>query len=427
VRILLTFIYCIFFAQNLQATSINEAIESLYDNNNQLKMEKFRIKDGKAVVVGAILGMVPDVRGTFGIQSNQALHITGRSTISQDLNPSKVIQISQQFSTGSVLLGPKSAIKNLELQKLTYRSNEQNIILTGVSAYMNVIRSKMILRAAEENEKILSRYTELVKKRFDLGEVTRTDVEQSKSRLYIAQSNRIQAEGGLKAANASYKKIFGIDPYNLSMPNNFDFLPKSFNDFKKRAHCGNLDIKISNLNKILSKYSLANAMDNIMPSVVVSGMIDQNPNPNYYPNIDKITSFSVDLKVPIVPNGGAEYANIARRKYAFNIASYQYEDDKLDLEKNIADYWNNFKTTSSNVKANETAVEYTVLVVNAITKEAEFGGRTILDVLNARLDNFNAQVNLTNALYDQILSYYNLIAIMGQLDKKIFTEKKDCK
>ena len=84
----------------------------------------------------------------------------------------------------------------------------------------------------KENEEILIKYTSLIKRRLDFGEVTKTDLEQSKSRLYSMKSNRIQAEGDFEVSKAFYKKVFGIDPRNLILPQKFPKIPENFDYFK---------------------------------------------------------------------------------------------------------------------------------------------------------------------------------------------------
>ena len=280
-----------------------------------------------------------------------------------------------------------------------------------------------MLRATKENEEILKKYTELIKRRLEFGEVTKTDLEQSKSRYYTMQSNRIQADGNYKVSKALYKKIFGIDPKQLSIPKNYPKIPKTFDELKKLAQEGNLDLQISKLTTVVAKYDITRATNKLLPSVSFSYNRlrgDENLQLNGF---KEQKTYEIGLNVPIFPNGGSEYTNIIQAKYNFNKTYYDYEDYKLDLERQIVATWNDVKTYNANVEASKIALEFTTITLDAVKREAQYGSRTTLDVLNAELDNFNASVNLIQARYSQVLSYYNLLALIGTLNQKIFNNE----
>jgi outer membrane protein TolC len=260
----------------------------------------------------------------------------------------------------------------------------------------------------------------LVRKRFELGEVTRTDLEQAKSRLSAMQSSKIQADGNLVVSKAVYKKVFGVEAKDLTIPDKMPNVPADFDDFKKISKVGNIDIQISEISKKIAKFDIARSVGNLLPSVSASISVVKNDDYYLSQGIKETKAYGVDLSIPIIPRGGSEYTKILQSKYAYNRYSYDYANAELVLEQQILEAWNNLKTNEANLKTAQSTLEFTTLAMNAVKKEAEYGSRTTLDVLNAELENFNASVNLIKVRYTRVLSYYKLIAIIGKLDKSIF-------
>lgn len=408
---------------DLHSTALNEAIDLLYENNNQLRSEKMRIKEARSSLTGIFMSALPDIKYIKSLHQELSLtKLDGIKIKSNNNNQDKtVFSLQEDFSIGNALLDPRRAVKTLDIQKLNYRFNEQNIILQSITVYLDVIKNEEILRVAKENEEILIKYTSLIKRRLDFGEVTKTDLEQSKSRLYSMKSNRIQAEGDFEVSKAFYKKVFGIDPRNLILPQKFPKIPENFDYFKKFTQEQNISLKISKLNQVTAKYDIARAVNNLLPSVSIYASRIRDDDQLIAQNIKEQQVYGIDLKIPLLPRGGSEYARVMQSKYAFNRSYYDYEDYKLELETLIIEAWNNVKTYNASVDSAKSALEFTTLAMNAVKREAEYGSRTTLDVLNSELDNFNANINLIKARYAQVLSYYKLIAIMGQLNKNVFS------
>src|SRR5205814_4752723 len=97
----------------------------------------------------------------------------------------------------------------------TLRNAEQTTLLDAATAYMNVLRDTAILDLQRRNVQVLQEQLKQTRDRFNVGEVTRTDVAQSESRLAAAQSQVLAAEANLKASQATYRRAVGVEPVNL--------------------------------------------------------------------------------------------------------------------------------------------------------------------------------------------------------------------
>ena len=101
------------------------------------------------------------------------------------------------------------------------------MLFNAVTAYMNVVRDAAVLELNLNNEKVLQAQLDATQARFEVGELTRTDVAQAEARLQGAVAARIQAEGVLTGSRAIYRQVVGEDPVDVKMPEDRPKLPSS--------------------------------------------------------------------------------------------------------------------------------------------------------------------------------------------------------
>ena len=421
-RIFLWLFIALLSTKNLRAVNLSEAIQMLYKNNNQLKGERMRVKEANSAFAGAALSILPDIRaGKTLYQDSTYVTLGDISTSSGRVNKERHnFGIQETLSVNNIVLDPVRAVQMIKIQKLSSRITEQNILLQAVGAYLDVIRDNQILKASRDNEAILKQYTGLVRRRFAVGEVTKTDIEQTKARFSAMQSSRIQAEGNLQVSNAVYKRVFGEEVDALEMPTQMPQIPEDFEEFSKMVVKENLEIKTALLNRKISKIDVTRSIGSVLPSVSASYSSLKNDDAYLAQGCKQVKSYMIDLSIPIVPRGGSDFARIFQAKYASSRSGFEYENSKLLLEQQILETWNNVKTIEANLEAAKATVEFTALAMNAVKREAEYGSRTMLDVLNSELEHFNANVGLIRVQYARVMSYYRLLATLGKLDKNVF-------
>jgi outer membrane protein len=424
-KILFAILFFIFLTNQLEALSLNEAINIFYKKNNQLKSEKMKKKEVNASATTNLLSALPDVRYSKTLYQNDVFTRSNGNIIDTgDSKDRKTLSINGTLSLGGTLINPLKGATIIESQKILFRINEQNLLLTAIDTYLSVIRDQEILKTSIDNVDILEKYANLVKRRFDFGEVTKTDVEQSKARLSSAISTKIQSEGKLKVSKANFLKIFGVEPNNLFFPKDLPKIPQSFEEFKKLAKKNNLDLKYSEINKQLSKEDLIISTSAITPYFSYSRTRIENDDALLFQNgIKKQESKELSINIPLAPKGGAEYAKIFQSKYAVNRAIYDYKNALYELDSNITSAWEDLQTTNANIISAKDTVSFNKSALGSVKKEAQYGSRTTLDVLNAELEYFNANVNLIRMQNADLLSYYKILAIIGSLDKNIFNKK----
>ena len=124
-------------------------------------------------------------------------------------------------------------------QRATLRTVEQDVLLRAATAYMDVWRDQSVLDLNINNENVLKRQLEASEDRFEVGEVTRTDVAQSESRLSRATGDRVAAEGNLSISRAVYQEVVGVSPAELEQPPQFQGLPSGLEEILSIAKDNN--------------------------------------------------------------------------------------------------------------------------------------------------------------------------------------------
>jgi len=147
-------------------------------------------------------------------------------------------------------------------------NQEQQVLLEAVTNYMDVYKDQKILTFSRQNEKVLKQHLKATKTRFKLGEVTKTDVSQSRSRLAQATSNRIIASGNLTSSKAKFEKITGIPASKK--------LPKPHNPYQdtqkeeetiSQALLHNPLIKLASFNEMASQKNISEQKRAMFPEI----------------------------------------------------------------------------------------------------------------------------------------------------------------
>ena len=196
------------------AEDLYDALASAYVNNPTLLAARASVRGTDEGVPQALAGWRPTVslNGSSGVATSRSTSIA-----QQDRMPrSYSADISQSlYAGGSTVAATKQAESNVQLARAQLAVVEQTVLLDGVTAFLDVLRDFARVQLTKNNELVLRRQLEATRDRFEVGEVTRTDVAQAEARLSGVIAVRVTAEGALATARASYRQVFGVMPGTL--------------------------------------------------------------------------------------------------------------------------------------------------------------------------------------------------------------------
>lgn len=399
------------------AQTIFEALSSAYDTNPTLQAQRAYLRSIDENVAIAKSGYRPNValQGSYtsaNVDSNVAPKNQDNdktvlaATVSQPL-----------FSGFTTVNSVKSADSTVRAQQNNLYNVEQTVFLQASTAYMDVLQNTAIVNLQKNNEKLLKKRLDETIERFNVGEVTRTDVSQARARYSRARSDRIAAEGDLEASKSTYTKIIGTVPNKLSNPQIGSFLPKTFIEALDYARINNYGVKYAKELLNSKTYDVAANTGSLLPQVSLDGSISNaKTKADMYdkdPDVDS-AEIGINMTVPLY-NSGESRAKIRQSKYL----KWQAQELVLEAERlavaDVTSSWEYMVANRAKIKSIKDQVKANEIALDGVQKEEALGNRTILDVLDAYQELLNSNVEEVKARRDYYVSGMNVLMAMGKL------------
>ncbi|MCA1951944.1 MAG: TolC family outer membrane protein [Hyphomicrobiales bacterium] len=349
--------------------------------------------------------------GTFGgtVRGESNLLPRGAGvTISQNL-----------YRGGRIENSIRQAESNVLAARETLRNTEQNTLLAAVTAYMNVVRDTAINNVRQNNVNVLNELVRQTRDRFNVGEVTRTDVAQAEARLAGAKSDLALSQSNLRASIATFKQVIGLDPKKLApvKPVVRSRLPKSQGEAVNRALQDHPAIAASMHGVDAQLLQVKIVEGELYPTISVSGSLThryevQSPG-------DSRTTGSVvgQISIPIY-DGGSAYSRTRAAKETLGERRLNVDTARDRVVQAATAAWALLEATGFQIEGAAAQVAAAEIALNGVREEARVGQRTTLDVLNAQQELLNARVVQITAQRDQVVASYSLLSAIGQLSAR---------
>jgi outer membrane protein len=304
----------------------------------------------------------------------------------------------------------------------TLRSTEQSVLLSGVTAYMNLLQTAAILELQRSNVNVLEVTLRQTRDRFSAGEVTRTDVAQAESRLAAGRSQLSLAESNFVTAKAQYLQVIGVPaPARLRPAMPVDRLsPRTLEGASARGRSEHPLITTAMYNIDIALLQVKVAEGALSPTLTAVGQVTKSFGSLQSLNVVESLNASIGAQfaVPIY-QGGQEYAAIRQAKETLSQRRLDLDTARDQVQATITQAWGQIEAAKAQVFATQAQVTAAEVALNGVREEARVGQRTTLDVLNAQQDLVNARVALVTAQRDRVVASYTLLAAVGSLSPQI--------
>ncbi|WP_230577220.1 TolC family outer membrane protein [Ehrlichia chaffeensis] len=395
---------------NSYCTNLDEALQAALSNNPNIKAKFYHSLGNKQKIkLNSISKFLPSI--AYSVQVHQPeLSLTNNSNRTMSL-----IVTQQLFNGGADAAAFQQSKYLTNIEDIDFSLEKQNVILNTVKAYMKVLTTAEVYKLTQHTKKVLAEHLTATQKRFSLGEVTKTDVSLATARLSSATSELIKAHGEMKVAEANYIHITGEIPTDLQNPA-IPAIPSSVEEALEIAQKNNLSLQASHNGYKAAKQGILMAIAHLLPSISISSINSYtysnipNTNPKKIDNL-----FEIKMSLPIFQQG-LNIAAIAQSKLAAQHKMYSHYEVLNTIKESVISNWENIFTTNSMLQAAQDSVRYSEVALFGIKQEAELNLRTVLDVLDAEQELLKAKVNLVNVQSNVVISIYNLLALIGQLN-----------
>jgi outer membrane protein len=303
----------------------------------------------------------------------------------------------------------------------TLRVTEQSVLLSAVTAYMNLLRDTAILDLQKRNVQVLQEQLRQTRDRFNVGEVTRTDVAQSEASLASGRSQLLTAQANYISSGATYRQVIGTNPGTLTPATPVDrFSPTTLPGAVATGSVSHPSVTSAQYGIDVAQMQVKVAEGALYPTLSVQGSFQKNFLATSSLNTMDSYSASVlgQLSVPIY-QGGSEYSLIRQAKETLGQKRIDFDTAREQVRQTVVQSWGQLDAAKANIDATTAQVQSSEIALNGVREEARVGQRTTLDVLNAQQALVNARVSLVSAQRDRVVASYTLLAAVGRLSPQV--------
>lgn len=406
------------------ADNLREALAEAYNTNPTLQSARANQRaTDEGVAIQRAAGL-PDLNLTathteFIRQSANAFTAPERNlgVVAQFLVP--------VYSGGAVRNGVAAARGRVEAGQADLRNAESAVFSQVVAAYMDVLRTEALATLAANNVAVLKTNLEATSDRFQIGDLTITDVAQSRSRLALAEADLQQAEASLIAARETYIRLVGQAPGQLEAPPPLPGLPENVGEAivaalennpnliaaKERAQAAGFDTKVAGAGRLPTVGFFVNGQYSDFFGTL-GGPIAAN-----FVQAETTANAGVRVTIPLFQGGDPA----ARQRQAGARESAALEDVIASERSVIAETrstYTNWQAANAVIKSAQAAVEAAELSLEGVRAENSIGNRQILDVLNAEQELLQARAQLVTARRNAYVAGFSLLALMGRAEAR---------
>tara|TARA_Y100001954_G_C15791961_1_gene595568 strand:- start:352 stop:1710 length:1359 start_codon:yes stop_codon:yes gene_type:complete len=383
--------------------TLTGAMVSAYNTSGLLEQNRAVLRAADEDVATAASQLAPVVSWASSVSHSGS----GSSSFDTSANASLSASYTV-YDGGKNDLGLEAAKFSVLATRSKLVNVEQNVLFGAVTAYLGVIRETENVALRENNLSVIREELRAANDRFEVGEITKTDVALAEARLAASNSALAVAKGSYEKAVASYISAIGEKPNTPEYPNFVPEVPSSLESAITIALTEHPSIgEIKNLVKVSEINSkIADLATGFTISLGSSVSLDEEGETS--------GNLSVTASGPIF-SGGKLYSS-SRKKIALKeqVLARLYSS-KISIEQNVTNAFSSLQVAQAAKLAAEEQIRATEVALKGVKEEAILGARTTLDVLNAEKDLLDARMQLISAKVDENLSLYRLLLQIGRL------------
>jgi outer membrane protein len=412
------------------ADTIEAALVRAYQNNPQLNAQRAAVRVTDENVPQALSGYRPRVAVTAsaGFQYTDTNLTSGGTptnivrTENHGTNAprSAGLTVSQTLFNGQQTANrTRVAESQVSGAREALRVLEESVLLSAATVYMDYLRDSAIVEVQRSNVRVLEQTLKQTRDRFNVGEVTRTDVAQSEAQLAAGNTQLQSAEATLTTTRANFRRIIGNEPGQLSPGSPVDrYLPKTLPSSVELGLIENPNVTAAMFGIDVNYLQVKINEGALLPTVTLLTSVQQS----YEQTLAIFRSFGAStvaqVSVPIY-NGGAEYSLIRQSKETLAQQQLNLEQVRDQTRANVVQAWGQLVAGKAQVTSAQAQVTASEIALNGVREEAKAGQRTTLDVLNAQQALVNARVALVTAQHDRVVASYAVLSAVGRLSPQV--------
>jgi outer membrane protein len=400
------------------AETLQEALAAAYRDNPTLTAARAGQQATDESVNIQLAQGRPSAQNSASFQEN--IYRDPANPFASNRSLSSSTQLSMPvYSGGRVRNGIQAAERRVEAGQFNLKGTELTVFSRVVAAYMDVIRGQSVVSLSRNNVEVLEVNLKATKDRFEVGDLTRTDVAQSEARLALARSDLKNAESQLISARETYIQVVGHAPVDLQPPPPLPGLPESADMAVDIALASNPDLAAAKKAREAAHKDVQVAQGARLPTVTAVSSGQYNTDLGSTPSLPNSQSYTTNVTIGAtvtVPlyQGGGPGAQVRRTRALESQATEQQTATERNVVAQTRSLYASWQASNQVIESTQVAVASTALSLQGVRAENSVGTRTILDILNAEQESFSARVQLVTAQRNAYVAGFSLLAAMGK-------------
>ncbi len=390
--------------------SLTDALIAAYRNSNLLEQNRAVLRAADEDVAIAVATLRPVVNFIARATASSAVRDVGGINVrSNDISATLALSADLTlYDFGRGQLAIDAAKQNVLAVRQALVGVEQRVLLSAVAAFMDVRSAAETVNLREANVRLITQELRAARDRFEVGEITRTDVAIAEARLAGARSNLAAAQGDLAVAREAYKAATGAYPGALRAPPGLPRIPRTLDEAKSVARTTHPSIRQAQFEVTAAEINVARAV------AQRQGQISGSANLSVDRRGRDSSSLSLSYQRPVYTGGrqSAQERQAAARRDAARAGLHQ---TAADVVQDVGRAWSDLAVASARIEASDRQIQAAQTAYDGVRQEAELGARTTLDVLNAEQELLDARAARIGADTGRYVAVYRLLSSMGLL------------
>jgi TolC family type I secretion outer membrane protein len=398
------------------AETLNEAMATAYANNPTLQAARAQLRQVDEQVPQALSNWRPtvDILGDIGPEWEKDTIRGAKDRTDSRVPKSASLSVTQPIYRGGRTVAQRDQAENLVSAGRAQLTNvEQQILLQAVTAYVDVLRDMRVLELTKNNEQVIGEQLKATRERFDVGEVTKTDVSQAESRLARAVADRIQAQGNLTSSRAVYRQVIGMPPGKLVVPDLPGGLPSGEEEtitLSENAPTVNEAVFVERA----SRDGTDVVFGELLPTISLIGQVGVDDEVNSERLTSGTATIFAQVVIPLYQAGGVE-SRVRESKQLTAQRRQELDQARRQATEDATTAWQALETARAQIESFTAEVTSTKVALDGVRQEQQVGLRTVLDVLDQQQEVLNAEVSLVVARRDAVVAAYQTLGAVGTL------------
>ncbi len=394
-------------APSAGAETLADALASAYRNSKILDQNEALLRAADEDVAQAVARLRPVVNFVAQTQnSNTSPDIAGTDSLQSTLSLAAQWKL---FDFGRKRLGVEIAKESVLATREALKGLEAQVLLSAVSAYVDVRLQAEIVALRQSNVRLIGQELRAAQDRFEVGEVTRTDVAIAEARLAAARSGLAAAQGDFQVARERYRAVTGAYPGNLAGLPPLPKTARSMEEARMIAQRSHPSILQAQRQVTVARLGVEATKAETRPSIDLSGSISQGLDQDV-----RRDSLSLSFNQTLYAGGGlsSAYRAALANKEA---AEANLLQTTINVGENVGNAWTALEVAAASIQAGALQVQAAQTAFDGVREEATLGARTTLDVLNAEQELLDARNTKLQAEAQRYVGVYGLLSAMGLL------------